>query len=70
MKKKRETIFIYKTEKGWIARFEDPNVFKLFGTLDLPTPFTETADSEAVVRHLEGRNPECIVKLLNIRNGP
>jgi hypothetical protein len=61
----RETILIYKVQTGWIARFEDPEILKLFGTCDIPTPFTETADPDMVMKYLEKRNPNCIVRLLN-----
>jgi hypothetical protein len=64
MEIKRETIFIYKTVKGWIARFEDQKVLELFGTIDIPTAFSETADPKWVIRELENLNPGCIVKLL------
>lgn len=64
-KTKGGIILIYKSENCWIARFEDPEILKTFRTTDIPTPFTETAEPEMVIKHLQKRNPGCVVKLLN-----
>ncbi|MFI5305628.1 MAG: hypothetical protein ACHQYP_12640, partial [Nitrospiria bacterium] len=65
MQIKRETILIYKVQTGWIARFEDPEILKMFGTFDIPTPFTETAEPAMVMKYLQKRNPSSIVRFLN-----
>jgi predicted Co/Zn/Cd cation transporter (cation efflux family) len=68
MEMKPQTILIYKTKTGWIARFEDPTILALFGTFDIPMPFTDKAEPERVLDEIRKRNPGCIVKLLENTN--
>lgn len=57
MSKNTETITLFKSRGSWIARFSDPEVVRLFGTPDVPTPFTDEADAGTVAETVKGRNP-------------
>jgi hypothetical protein len=46
-------------EGGYSA---DPEVFDLFGTETLPTPFTLQADERTVLAELRRLNPEAVVE--------
>ena len=57
-------IYIWKEDKCWVAEFiDDWEIFDLFGTFILPTPFTEKAPVELVIGELAAKNPECIIEV-------
>jgi hypothetical protein len=61
---RRETITMYKSNAGWMARFSDPEVLSLFGTDKLPTAFTVQASKEEVVTTMQALNPDALVGAL------
>lgn len=56
-----QTITLYRTPDGWMARHSDPTIRELFGTDTLPTAFTAAASTETVLIEITRRNPTCRV---------
>ncbi len=59
-----ERIVISKGSSGWLATSDDPEVFDLFGTYTMPTPFTLAMPGAAVVERLSELNPDAVVELV------
>ena len=59
-----EHIAITKGPDGWLATSDDPEVFDLFGTYTLPTPFTLAMPAAAVAERLAELNPGAVVELV------
>ena len=58
-----ETLILRNTPRGWIATSDDPRVFDLFGTFDIPTAFTSRASAEMVLAEIRRLNPTSVVRL-------
>lgn len=58
----KETIKIFNSPKGWMARFSDVSMIELFGTDTIPTAFTEQASPMMVLEAIKKLNPNCEVK--------
>ena len=56
-----EYITLYRQPTGWIAKHSNPEVYRLFGTDELPTAFTAAADPDMVVETIRRLNPNCRV---------
>lgn len=57
-----ELMELYKTDTGWICRCDSNK--DIFGTTDIPTPFTAQANSKQVLDAIKKLNPSCNVILL------
>lgn len=57
------TITLFKTVRGWMARFSEAEIKELFGTDTLPTPFTAAASPAVVMAEVRRLNPRCVVIL-------
>jgi hypothetical protein len=66
----QQTITLYRTPDGWMARHSDPTVKELFGTDTLPTAFTAAASAETVIAEISRLNQGCrlIVSLAEIED--
>ena len=61
-----DVIKLYRTEAGWMARFEGPHAEQareLFDTDTLPLGFTAQAMPEEVMQLIAKLNPEAVVLL-------
>lgn len=59
-------IEIYKDRTCWVANFVgDMQVFNLFGSTQVPTPFGPSASGAAVLAEIQSRNPEYQVFLID-----
>ena len=61
-----DVIKLYRTEKGWQARFEGPHATlarELFDTDTLITGFTARAEAEGVLEAITQLNPDAVVLL-------
>jgi hypothetical protein len=54
-------VMVFKTDQGWIAKFTDPEVKRLFGSDTLPTGFTSGTDKATVHRAIKALNPDSYV---------
>ena len=54
-------ITLFRTDQGWMAQDDDPEVRRLFGTDTIPTAFTATAEPEFVAREIARLNPDAEV---------
>ena len=62
-----KTIELYRGPNCWMARFVgDPEVLRLFGTTDVPTPFTPQAPAASVLAQTQARNPDALVCLARV----
>jgi hypothetical protein len=64
-----QKFIIRKTNQGWLCKElindqPNPQVFELFGTYELPLPFTPAAHQNTVIESLLSRNPNAIVEVL------
>lgn len=57
----KHTVKIFNSPKGWMARFSDPSIMKLFNSDTLPTAFTESASPMTVLEKIKALNPDCDV---------
>ncbi len=57
-----ETIGLYWTKQCWMSR--SLTNLKVFGTMDIATAFTETADADYVLAEIKALNPDCNVVLV------
>lgn len=55
------SIWLYRTQQGWMAKHNDPSIVDLFGTDTLPTAFTMHADEGEVLATIRDLNPKCCV---------
>lgn len=51
------TITLFISRGMWIARFSNPEVVRLLGTCDMPTPFTDAVSAGEVAAEIATRNP-------------
>ena len=58
-----DTIKIFRTPAGWMAKFSDPSVREAMGSDTIPTAFTANADAETVKGAIQRLNPDSIVIL-------
>ena len=61
-----DVIKLYRTEAGWMARFEGPHSVVMragFNTDTLPTAFTAQAESGMVLQAIARLNPNVVVLL-------
>jgi len=56
-----ETIILKAIEGYWAAQYSDSQVYELFGTDTLPTPFPASKPIEWVKCHIQNLNPTCLV---------
>ena len=56
-----EHIELTLTDAGWMARSDDPEVQRLFGTNTVPTAYTERTSAERVLSAIQMLNPDAIV---------
>lgn len=61
MTKTINTVQIYNTPKGWMAKFSRPEILDAFGCDTIPTPFTEKASPMMVLEALKDSNPGDLV---------
>jgi hypothetical protein len=52
------SIEISKDESGWYCIFDNPNVFEIFGTYEIPTPFMSSVPPPTVLREIKKQNPD------------
>jgi len=55
------TIELILIGRTWMTKNSDPEVKRLFGTDMLPTPFTEYANRNEVMKTIQGLNPDMLV---------
>ena len=60
----KETIELRKTDKGWVAKFSNIEIFKIFGSDTLPTGFTASAPEELVKSMIQLLNPSVLVTII------
>ena len=60
-------IELYRNATCWMARFVgDPEILRLFGTTDIPTPYTPQAPAASVLAQTQARNPGMFVCLAQV----
>ena len=60
-------IELYRNATCWMARFVGyPEVLSLFGTTDIPTPWTPQAPAASVLAQTQARNPDALVCLARV----
>jgi hypothetical protein len=52
-----KNIKLFPKNGAWIARTDDAEVVRLFGTPDLPTAFTTRTDADQVLSAIQHLNP-------------
>jgi hypothetical protein len=63
-----DTIELFKTDQGWMARFSglcEREIVRLFQTNVIPTPFTVDANAYDVLSEIAKRNPDANVVLVD-----
>lgn len=58
-----KTIKLINSKTGWLARYEDVEVIKAFGTDTIPTPFLETCSPVEVKEAIQKINKDYLVLL-------
>ena len=56
-----KTITLFVSRNLWVARFSDPEVVRLFGTCDIPTPWNASVSAGYVASELGRRNPSATI---------
>ncbi len=59
--KMKQTVKIFNTPTGWMARFSDVSIKEAFGSDTIPTAFTEKASPMMVLERIKALNPDCEV---------
>lgn len=65
----QHTIRLYLEDGGWMTQDNSPEVFELFGTDTLPTPFLEGTPVEDVLAVLTKLNPEAVIVAFRFKIG-
>jgi hypothetical protein len=61
-----KNIKLFPQNGAWIARTDDAEVVRLFGTPDLPTAFTAQTDACQVLAAIQRLNPGAHVSIISI----
>ena len=61
-----KNIKLFTQNGNWIARTDDTEVIRLFGTTDLPTAFTTRTDADQVLAAIQRLNPGANVSIIPI----
>ena len=61
-----KNIKLFPRNGDWIARTDDTEVIRLFGTTDLPTAFTTRTDADQVLAAIQSLNPSANVSIISI----
>ena len=56
-----ETIELFRHGRNWLAKSDNPEVLRLFGSDTLPTAFSAQAHSNYVLDRMHALNPDCNV---------
>jgi hypothetical protein len=59
-----KNIKLFPQNGAWIARTDDAEVIRLFGTPDLPTAFTVRTDADQVLAAIQRLNPGANVSII------
>lgn len=62
-------ILLYLLNGNWMIEYDEDSehgayIYTLFNTTILPTPYTDKSSPELVLKEMQNRNPEFLVKLL------
>jgi hypothetical protein len=58
-----KTITLKLVNDNWVATFDnDAEIFELFGTYELPTPFTNLTSRDVVIDTIRTKNPGYEIK--------
>ena len=60
-----KNIKLFAQNGAWIARTDDAEVVRLFGTPDLPTAFTTRTDADQVLAAIQRLNPGANVSIIH-----
>jgi hypothetical protein len=58
-----KNIKLFPQNGAWIARTDDAEAIRLFGTTDLPTAFTTRTDADQVLAAIQRLNPGANVSI-------
>jgi hypothetical protein len=59
-----KNIKLFARNGAWIARTDDAEAIRLFGTPDLPTAFTAQTDADQVLAAIQRLNPNAHVSII------
>jgi len=61
-----KNIKLFPKNGAWIARTDDAEAIRLFGTTDLPTAFSTRTDADQVLAAIQHLNPGAHVSIISI----